>query len=337
MNPKTFPLARPDLIRRRLTASLIAAPALALGLATSSRAQTKRLTIILTVPPGTASDSLARMLGEHLRVKLNRPVVVESKAGGGGVVAVQYLRQFEADGSYILLTPSSAISLLQLFTSKPTFDWERDLVPVCDGAAAPHTITVNSALGVNTFAEYVEYLRRNPKQGSIGTPSPAGLASLLVYQIRKTLNVDVQHIPYKGGSPLLADLLGGQIPASASVLPDYLADHRAGKLKILAHASETRTTLAPAIPTFSELGYPSLVAVTSFGFFAKAGTDPAVIAEYNTAINDGLASPTIVDRLHQMGLVPVGGGAAEYRRKLMAERIRWAPLIKETGMTVDGA
>lgn len=326
---------KPDLRRRSLSAALVAAPVLALGLATSARAQEKRLTIILTVPPGTASDALARMLGEHLRVKLNRPVVVESKAGGGGVVAVQYLRQFEADGTHILLTPSSAISLLQLFTSKPTFDWERDLVPVCDGAAAPHTITVNSSMGVNTFAEYIDYLRRNPKQGSIGTPSPAGLASLLVYQIKKTLNVDVQHVPYKGGSPLLADLLGGQIPASASVLPDYLADHRAGKLKILAHASEKRTVLAPAIPTFSELGYPALEAVTSFGFFAKAGTDAGIVNEYNAAINEGLASATVVDRLSRLGLVPVGGAANEYRRKLTAERIRWAPLIKETGMTVD--
>ena len=334
----SFPkAAAANLQRRRFAAAIVAAPALALGLAGAARAQTgKRLTIVLTVPPGTASDSLARLIGEHLRARLNRTVVVESKAGGGGVVAVQYMRQFEADGSYILLAPSSAISLLPMFTKQPPFDSERDLVPLLDGAAAPHTITVNSSLGVNSFAEYIDYVRRNPKQGSIGTPSPAGLASLLVYQIRKSLNVDVQHVPYKGGSPLLGDLLGGQIPASASVLPDYLADHRAGKLKILAHASEKRTVLAPAIPTFVELGYPSLVAVTSFGFFARSGTDPAVINEYNTAINEGLAAPAIVERLHQMGLEPVGGGAADYRRKLAAERTRWAGLIKETGMTVDG-
>lgn len=329
------PLINPG--RRRVTGAILAAPALALGLAGTARAQAKRLTIVLTVPPGTASDTLARLVGEQLRTRLGRTVVVEPKPGAGGVVAVQYMRQFDPDGSYLLLAPSSAIALLPLFTSKPGFDSDRDLVPVVDGAAAPHTITVNSALKISTFAEYIDWIKRNPTQGSIGTPSLAGLASLLVHEIRKTCNVDVQHVPYKGGSPLLADLLGQQIPASASVLPDYLADHRAGKLRILAHASEKRTSLAPAIPTFTELGFPSMVAVTSFGFFAKAGTDPAIVAEYNTAINEALSNPMLVGKLHAMGLDPVGGKASDYKQKLTTERNRWAPLIKETGMTIDGA
>lgn len=320
--------------RRGVNAALLSLPA-ALYAPAITRAQTKTLTIILTVPPGTSSDVLARLLGDRLRVKLNRNVVVESKSGGGGVVAVQYLRQFEADGSYLLMAPSSAISLFPLFTSKAGFDSDRDLMAVCETASAPHAITVNASMGISSFAEYVELVRRNPKMGSVGTPSPAGLASLLVYQIRKTFGIDVQTVPFRGGSPLLTDLLGGQIPASASILPDYLAEHRAGKLRILAHASEKRSPLAPAIPTFTELGYPGLVAVTSFGLLAKAGTSTAQAAEYAGAVTEALAYAPIVERLHQMGLEPVGGTPAEYQRKLQDERKRWAPLIKETGMTLD--
>jgi tripartite-type tricarboxylate transporter receptor subunit TctC len=319
--------------RRRLVSALGAAPVL--GFPAIARAQARRLNILLTVPPGTSSDVLARLLGEQLRAKLDRQVVVESKPGGGGAVAVQHLRQFDADGSYLLVAPSSAISLLPQFTKKPPFDADRDLVPVVNLAAAPHGITVNAGLGLRTFAEYIEHVKKDSKAGSIGTPSPAGLASLLVYQIRKTLNVDVQHVPYKGGAPLLADLLGGQIPASASIMPDYLSDHRAGKLRILAVASEARSPLAPDIPTFAELGFPSFVAVTSFGLFAKAGTPQAAVNEYAAAFTEALAVPTVVQRLHQMGLEPLGGKPADYHAKLLAERTRWAPLIQETGMSLD--
>ncbi|HEY8360827.1 MAG TPA: tripartite tricarboxylate transporter substrate-binding protein, partial [Ramlibacter sp.] len=216
------------------------------------------------------------------------------------------------------------------------FDSDKDLTPVVNAAAAPHGITVNTALGVANFAEFVEHIRKDPKARSIGTPSPAGLASLLVYQLGKTLGIaGVQHVPYKGGSPLLADLLGNQIHASASIMPDYLADHRAGKLRILAISSESRSPLAPDIPTFTELGYPSLVAVTSFGLFAKGGTPAAAVNELAAAFSEALAVPAVVQRLHQMGLEPLGGKPEEYKAKLAAERARWAALIRETGMTID--
>lgn len=327
------PPSSPINARRRRLVAAVGAAAVA-GLPAIAPAQAKRLTIVLTVPPGTSSDVLARVLGEQVKVRLNRTVIVESKPGGGGAVAVNFMRSSGADGSYVLMAPSSAVSLFPLFTRKPPFESE-DLLPVCNAAAAPHGITVNAALGVSSFAEYVALVRRDDKVRSVGTPSPAGLASLLIYQIRKSLNVDLQQVPYKGGSPLLVDLLGNQIPASASIMPDYLADHRAGKLRILAIASETRSVLAPDIPTFVELGYPGLVAVTSFGLFSWKGTPTAVVNELAGAFTEALAVPSVVSRLHQMGLEPVGGTPSDYRTKLTAERNRWAPVIKETGMTVD--
>lgn len=320
--------------RRRITMAMAAAP-LCLGFASRANAQGKQLTIILTVTPGTASDILARLLGEKLRAKLNRPVMVESKPGAAGVLAVNYLKQLDAEGSALLLSPSSSISMHALFSNKPKFDPERDLIAVCEIASAPHAITVNASMGVNSFKDYLDQIRNNPKLRSIGTPSLAGLASLLVYQIRKFTNLDLQSVPYRGGQPLLTDLLGGQIPASASIMPDYLNEHRAGKLRVLAHASEKRSVLAPDIPTFMELGYPFHPAKTSFGLFAKSGTPAAFIAECASAATEALAAPEIVERLHQLGLEPVGGTPAEFQNKLTEDRTRWAPLIKESGMKID--
>ena len=146
----------------------------------------------------------------------------------------------------------------------------------------------------------------------------------------------MQTVPYRGGAPLLTDLLGGQIPASASIMPDYLEQHRAGKLKILVIASDKRSVLAPDIPTFAELGYqPGFVAKTSFGLFAKSGIPAALAAEYASIVTEALATLAVIETLHKMGLEPVGGTPAEFQRRVSADRAQWAPVIKETGIKMD--
>ncbi|HSH88958.1 MAG TPA: tripartite tricarboxylate transporter substrate-binding protein [Ramlibacter sp.] len=320
--------------RRRFVATVgaattvLAAPAIV-------RAQTKPLTIILTVPPGTSSDTLARMLGERMRAKLNRTVVVESKSGAGGLVAIQHLRNFEADGSMLMMAPNSAVSLLPLFATKLTFDYEKELQAVVECASAPMAFTVNPAAGVNTLAEYFDAVRKDPKRGSIGVPSPVSMGALVIHQLGKQLNLPLQAVPYRGGSPLLADLLGNQIPASGSILPDYLEMHRAGKLKVLAHASEKRSPLAPEIPTITEAGYPGYVAVTSFGLYAKAGTPANIVNDYSAMVTEALGTSAVVEALHKMGLVPVGGTPDQFHRKVLSDRARWAPVIKDAGIKMD--
>lgn len=323
-----------DLRRRRIAAFAGLVPAL-LASPSLVRAQAKQLTILLTVPPGTSSDTLARMLGDRMRAKLNRTVVVESKSGAGGLVAIQHMRQFEADGAYLMMAPNSAVSLLPLFATKPTFDPDKDLQAVVECASAPMAFTVNPASGANTLAEYFDSVRKNPKLGSIGVPSPVSMGALVIHQLGKQLNLPLQAVPYRGGSPLLADLLGNQVPASGSILPDYLEMHRAGKLKVLAHASERRSVLAPEIPTITEAGYPGYVAVTSFGLYAKAGIPMTIANDYAAMVTEALATAPVVEALHKMGLVPVGGTPAEFQRKVVSDRERWAPVIKESGIKMD--
>jgi len=321
--------------RRRFVTAMAIAPAVLAAPALVRAQGGKPLTIFLTVPPGTSSDTLARMLGARMSARLNRPVVVESRSGAGGLVAIQALKGFDADGSYLMMAPNSAVSLLPLFSTKPTFDLDKDLQPVVECASAPTAFTVNPASGVNTMAEYFESVRKNAKQGSIGVPSPVSMGALVIYQLGKQLNLPLQAVPYRGGSPLLADLLGNQIPCSGSILPDYLEMHRAGKLKVLAHCSEKRTVLAPEIPTLAEAGYPGYVAVTSFGLYAKGGLPANVASDYAAIVNEALASAPVVESLHKMGLVPVGGTPEQFRAKVLADRARWAPIIQQSGIRMD--
>lgn len=323
-----------DIRRRRLSTALATAPLAAMGFPGLVRAQGKPITVILTVPPGSL-DTLARAVGEKLRAKLNRNVVVESKAGGGGAVAVQYIKQGPTDGSMFLLTPTSMISMHALFASSPSFDHEKDLVPVSEVAASPHTITVSRALGVDTFAGYVEAVRKDPKLGSIGTPSLAGLATLMIYQMRKTLKLDLQYVPYKGGQPLLTDLLGNHITAGASVMADYLPEHRNGRIRILAHASNVSSPLAPDIPTFKELGYPFYEARTTFGYYAKKGTSDAVVAEFARHLNEAIVLPDVVKQLQNIGLSPIVGSPEAYARVLQNDARQWGPLIIESGLKIN--
>ena len=190
--------------RRRFVAALgsaaLAAPSLAL-------AQAKPLTIILTVPPGTSSDTLARTLGERLRARLDRPVVVESKSGAGGLMAVQHLRQLEADGSAIMMAPNSPVPLLPLLVSRPALRMAKELLPIVDCAMAPMAFTVHPALGISSMAEYFESVKKDAKRGSIGVPSPVSQSSLVIYQLGKQLKLPLQAVAYRGGAPLLNDLL----------------------------------------------------------------------------------------------------------------------------------
>jgi tripartite-type tricarboxylate transporter receptor subunit TctC len=320
--------------RRRFAVSM-AAGAAALALPALASAQDKPLTIFLTVPPGTSSDTLARMLGESLRARLHRTVVVESRSGAGGLVAIQALRNYDADGSWLMMAPNSAVSLLPLFSTKPTFDYEKELTAVVECASAPMAFTVNTASGLATLPDYFDAVRKDPRRGFIGVPSPVSMGALVIYQLGKQLGLPLQSVPYRGGSPLLADLLGNQVPASGSILPDYLEMHRVGKLRVLAHASEKRSVLAPEIPTLTEAGYPGYVAVTSFGLYAKAGTPARKVDDYAAIVTEALGTAPVVEALHKMGLVPVGGTPAELHRKVLADRARWAPVIKDAGIKMD--
>ena len=321
-------------IRRRRLSTLLAASSI--GAAGWVRAQDKKpLTVILTVPAGTSIDALARTLGEKMRASLGRTVVVESRPGAGGAVAVQYLKQQSTEGSVLMLAPTSAISMHTLFSSTPAFD-PKDITPVCEVAAAPHTITVNRAMGVNNFKEYVEHMRKNPQLASIGTPSLAGLATLMIYQMRKNLGIDFQHVPYKGGQPLLADLLGNQVPAAASVIADYLPEHRSGRLRILVHASNERSPLAPDIPTFKELGYPFYEARTTFGYYATKGTPDALLAEYAKLLSTAVNSPDVVEKIQAIGLTPIAGSTPQgYANVVAKDATQWGPLILESGLKIN--
>jgi tripartite-type tricarboxylate transporter receptor subunit TctC len=319
--------------RRSFIAVLGAA---AMVLSAGALAQTgKPLKMILSVPPGAALDASARLLAEKLRVSLDRPIVIDYKVGGIGLSAGEFLKTTEPDGSFLLFTPSSFFAYHPFLYSKLTYDPDKDLMPVCEGMTIPTAITVSAASGISSFKEWVEAVKRDPKMRFVGTPGPSGVGVFLALQMGKSFGVDLQVVPYKGGRPLQTDLLGGQVPASASVIADYLELHRAGRLRILAQSSNTRSALAPDIPSFTELGYPDFVGKTSFGFFVRAGTPPTIVNQYARAITDALRVPEVAKRLNEIGLEVAGGTPEEFQKSLLSDRQRWEPIGRAAGIKLD--
>ena len=310
--------------------------ALGISLFTPAWAQSgKPLKMILSVPPGAALDASARLLSEKLRVSLDRPVQIDYKVGGIGLSAGEFLKTTEPDGSFLLFTPSSFFAYHPFLYSKLTYDPDKDLIPVCEALTIPTAITVSTASGLASFKDWVDAVKRDPKMRFVGTPGPSGVGVFLALQMGKSFGVDLQVVPYKGGRPLQTDLLGGQVPASASVIADYLELHRAGRLRILAQSSNVRSPLAPDIPSFTELGYPDFVGKTSFGFFVRAGTPAALVNQYAKAITDALRAVEVEKRLNEIGLEVAGGTPEEFQKSLLADRNRWAPIGRAAGIKLD--
>jgi len=321
--------------RREFSAGLVAGLATAL-LPGSVRAQAgKPLKLILSVPPGAALDASARLLAERLKASLDRPVVLDYKPGGAGLAAGEFIRSNEADGTNLLYSPTGFYSFNPFLMSKLPYDPDKELLPVCEGTIIPTALTVPTSLGVASFKDWVEAIRRDPKIRFVGTPSASGVGVFLTHLMARTFGVELQVVAYKGGRPLLTDLLGGQVPASASVIADYLELHRAGRLKILAQSLKARTALAPDVPSYTELGYPQFVGKTSFGFFVKAGTSRALIDQYAKAITEGLREPETSKRLNDLGLEVAGGTPEEFHKVLLDDRNQWAPIAKAAGIKAD--
>ena len=321
--------------RRRFIGALGAAALALPGWARAQSQSGKTLKLILSVPPGAALDASARLLAEKLKLSLDRPVIIDYKVGGVGLSAGEFLRNNEADGTNLLYTPTGFFSFNPFLYSKLPYDPDKELVPVCEGVTIPTATTVLAASGLASFKDWVEAIKREPKMRFVGAPSASGVGVFLTHLMGKTFGVDLQVVAYKGGRPLLTDLLGGQVPASSSVIADYLELHRAGRLRILAQSLPGRSVLAPDIPSYTELGYPDFVGKTSFGFFVKAGTPQALIDQYAKAITEALRIPEISKRLNEIGLEVAGGTPEEFQKTLLADRNRWAPIAKQAGIHLD--
>ncbi len=306
---------------------------------TAAHAQTsafagKTMRILVGFPPGGGTDAIARLLAERLKEELGATMVVENKAGAGGQLAAQALKAAAPDGLTVLLSHDHTVSILPLVVKTPGFEPAKDFVAVAGFATFVNAFAVSGGTPAKSFAEYVAWVKSSGGgKGAVGIPAPASTPEFLVRSISQLQNLDLVPAPYRGSAPLMVDMLGNQIAAGVASVPDFIENHKAGKLRVVAVGGTQRQAVMADVPTLAEVGIKGFEEVPYYGLFAPAGTPQAALDQLSAAVARVIEQPMVRERLTAMGLAVGHMPAATLANRERAYAQSWAGIIKASGFT----
>ena len=316
-------------VSRTLRRTLAAAALVACGLA---QAQSGPVRLLVGFPPGGGTDAIARTIADKLKDQLGVAVVVDNKAGAGGQLAAQALKAAAPDGNTLFLSHDHTISILPQVVKNPGFDSTKDFVPVAGFATFVNALAVSGGTPAKSMAEYVAWVKANGAgKGTVGVPAPASTPEFLVGVTGQKFGLSLQPVPYRGSAPMMADMLGNQIAAGMGSVPDFIENHKAGKIRVVAVLGGARQATLPDVPTFTELGLTGFEDLPYYGIFAPTGTPKAVTDKIADAVAKVVALPEVKDRLTAMGLTVGYMDSATLAKREQAYTQVWAKIIKASG------
>ena len=327
--------------RRDVLAFSLASLPIALLKTSPSLAQSKypEQPIKLIVPrsAGGVVDAVARVWAEQARPLIGN-IVIENQGGGGGTIAAAAVARSRADGLTLLAGTTSELVISPIIMNAIPYDPIKDLTPIAIVAISVSALMVHESMPANTLQEFLTYARANRGKlsyGSAGVGTSAHLCAELFKQLADL--PDIVHVPYKGANPGLLDFYSGRLPMfAASISPQVLEMHRAGKIRILVAGSPQRLQGAPDLPISAEVGFPDLVTLQFMGLFAPAGTPRAIIEQLATATHSIMASTDVQKRLIMSGFEPVTDAGPEKTVAFVNEEVvRWTPLLKASGIKIN--
>lgn len=287
--------------------------------------------ILVGFAAGGGADILARLFADKLKDELGTSVVVENRTGAGGRVAAEALKNASPDGTTLLLTPIVVPVLAPLIYPNLAYDPVRDFAPISLVGHYHFAFAVGGSHPAKTMAEFAAWAKANPDKANFGSPAPGSLPHFFGVMIGKGIGVEMTHVAYRGGAPMLNELMGGQIAAGLDTHIELIELNKAGRIRVLATAGATRSALLPDVPTMREVGFPQVEGTGWYAFYAPARTPPGTIAALNKAIVAVANQPDVRERLARLG-VEVETSTPEGLAKLMAsESAKWGPVIKASG------
>lgn len=317
--------------RRTWLKTGLACAAAGLGAPLAALADNRTVKILVGFPPGGGTDAIARLLAEPMREALGVPVIVENRAGAGGQLAAQALKAAAPDGNTLFLTHDHTISILPQVLRSPGFEPAKDFVAVAGFATFVNALAISGGTPAKTYRDFVAWVRQQGGKASVGIPAPASVPQFLVQSLAKRQQLDLVAVPYRGSAPMMADMLGNQIPAGVGSVPDFIENHKAGKVQIVGVMGRTRQAILPDVPTFAELGIPGFEEVPYYGLFAPAGTPKAALEQVSAALAKTLAQPAVRDRLTAMGLAVGHMSGEQLAQRERAYTEVWARIIRDSG------
>lgn len=302
-------------------------------------ASVEQVKVLYGFPPGSAGDICARRVAEKFAGSsyTRNPGVIDSRPGAGGQIAMNLLKSAPADGSVLAMTPFSAISLYPHIFRNLQYKPFEDFTPVGTSSMIHHGFAVGPMVpeSVKNVRDFMAWAKANPDKASYGSPAAGSTPHFIGALLGLNNGFEFKHVPYRGSVPGVTDVVGGQIACMFTPHGDFIANHKAGKMRILATSGRTRSPFVPDVATFAEQGFPELTVEEWFGFYAPAKTPAAMVQAANAAINAALRDKGVLDAFTVVGLIPFGGTPAEQQRSAQLEFERWGPLIKRIGFSVD--
>lgn len=297
----------------------------------------RAIKLIVPFAPGGATDVVGRLWAEKMKPLLGT-VVIENKASGGGAPGTTEVARAQPDGYTLLFGNTSTQVLLPVLMPKPPYDPVKDFSPIYILCVAPTVIVVHESVPARTLRQLIAYAKANPGKLSYGSAGAGTLTNLAGELFKQLIGApDIVHIPYKGSAPGVADLAAGHIPMMTPNIGGPLLDfHRAGKVRILAVAHETRLKAAPDIPTAIEAGLPGMVAANFNGLFAPAGLSPAIVDMLAEATRRVMADPEFQRILGRSGFEPTAASGPQQAQRLISDELaRWTPIMKATNFRLE--
>ncbi|HZM44952.1 MAG TPA: Bug family tripartite tricarboxylate transporter substrate binding protein [Burkholderiales bacterium] len=318
----------------RIVIGVVLVAMASLAVPATGRETGRPIRLLVGFPAGSAADSAGRTLAESLRDSLGQSVVVDNRPGAGGRIAAELLQQSPADGSTLLLAPMGTMIFFPVVVAKLAYDPWKDFVHISQVATLRLGFAVAPSMPAKSLREYLTWAKANPGKASYGSAGAGTPPHFLGLMLGKAAGIELSHVAYKGGPPLVTDMLGGHIHAGMGTFVDFSDLHRAGKLRILAIGGATRPAGLPDVPTFREQGY-DLDGMTWLGVHAPGGMKQATVDRFAATIAAATRKPDVQERFQKLGFELTGTSAEGFVRIMKHDREKWEPVIRTSGFKAE--
>ena len=296
--------------------------------------QKRAVTLVVPFAPGGGTDAIARDLAKPLADKLGVPVVVDNKGGAGGAIAAQQIAQAKADGHTLLFVTSTFVTAAATDRKLP-YDVIKDFTPIAKLGSGPLLLVVNPQTGINQVAGLIDNAKRNPDALNYVSAGQGSINHLSGELFAQRTGIKMTHVPYKGSGPATMDLIGGQAQIFFATVPTILNQVKAGKVKLIATTSKSRSKLFPDVPTVMESGVKSFDVGTWWGIVGPKDMHPDIVATLNRVINESSASDSLVKRFEEEGADRFAGSPSEFGTSLRYELDGWRKVVQDAGLKID--
>jgi tripartite-type tricarboxylate transporter receptor subunit TctC len=293
----------------------------------------KVVRIIVPVAAGGGVDVMARLLAQRLGERLGQQFIVENRAGAAGVIGTKSVIRSPADGYTLLYTPSS-LSLTVAVSKTAPYDVAKDLTPIVNVAISPYALAVNASVPAKTVQEFVAYAKANPGKLSYGSAGIGSASHLAAELFKSAAGIEMVHVPNKGMSPALVDVMGGQVQAMFASVPALLTE-KSEHVRPIAMAEKKRSALMPDLPTISESALPGFEVANWAGLLAPAGVDPAIVKKLHAEVIAILATPDMTDRIKTLGYDVLASPPDDFGAQIRNDVVRWSEVVKKADIPLN--